>query len=820
VNRGAPQEAVTLGLAALAALGFPGPQADVAADVARRMSGLRSWIDQASVAADSARPEAEDPRVRAAALLLNRLGPPMYMVDPKLFNWVVLEGQRLWAEHGPTDQLVPVVCGATFHVFGQPEDFALRARVAQHALAVGEARGYQPASAHGEMLFALGSSAWAEPVERTASRARAARDTLLRHGEGFMACFAYTASLSGLLDFGSTLDDVATHADAAVALTLRVGQATSGATFTTYRQLVRALRGETSAPGRFADPLFDEDGFAATHLPANAYAVASLYINRALLAALRGDEVSLTRDADALAPLESVVTGPAYAHARLVRTLALAYRTRAGGPRQALDELCAWWARRAAEAPANYQHLSHLVEAERSWATGDILAALAAFDAAARAADARERPWHRAFIAERAARCHLGYGLERTGHELLAEARDRYARWGATAKVRELEAAYPFLEPPKPVRPRRSTVDIRHTGTVAADAVDMHAILRAVQALSAETSLDRLYATAADQLCALTGATSVALALYDRDSQRWFVPAERRVPLAEAGELLPLTAFRYAERTRETLLVPDAVVDDRFAKDPYLAGRERCSLLAVPILDQGALRAVLLLANDRTASAFTASGLDAVTLIAGQLAVCMDNALLYRSLEDRVAERTQELASANRQLEILSSTDALTKLANRRRFTEILDHEWARAVRTGEPLSVVVIDIDHFKRYNDAYGHLGGDECLRRVAAALREGAMRATDVVCRYGGEAFAIVLPDTGYPGAGIVAERIREAVAGQALPHELADSGQVTVSVGYATTVPDRAAVPETLVQAADGALREAKNRGRNRTCGALD
>jgi diguanylate cyclase (GGDEF)-like protein len=162
----------------------------------------------------------------------------------------------------------------------------------------------------------------------------------------------------------------------------------------------------------------------------------------------------------------------------------------------------------------------------------------------------------------------------------------------------------------------------------------------------------------------------------------------------------------------------------------------------------------------------------------------------------------------------------LTKLANRRSFTDILDREWARAIRNRQPVSIVLIDIDHFKRYNDHYGHLGGDECLRRVAAALREGAMRATDLVCRYGGEEFAIVLPDTRDAGAATVAERVREAVSALAQPHALADAGIVTVSVGYATALPAPATTPDSLVQAADGALYEAKSLGRDQVRGAAD
>ena len=185
----------------------------------------------------------------------------------------------------------------------------------------------------------------------------------------------------------------------------------------------------------------------------------------------------------------------------------------------------------------------------------------------------------------------------------------------------------------------------------------------------------------------------------------------------------------------EPLLVEDAAHDDRFLRDPYLTGLACCSLMVVPILAQGVPRAMLLLENRLTRGAFTTDRLDAVHLIAGQLAVSFDNALLYASLERKVTEGTEALAQANERLEQLAVTDALTGLPNRRRLGEILDVEWRRALRPKTALAVAMIDIDQFKLYNDHYGHPAGDRCLQQVATALA-GNLRTTDYVTRYGGE------------------------------------------------------------------------------------
>ena len=210
-------------------------------------------------------------------------------------------------------------------------------------------------------------------------------------------------------------------------------------------------------------------------------------------------------------------------------------------------------------------------------------------------------------------------------------------------------------------------------------------------------------------------------------------------------------------------------------------------MLLAPILKQGLLRAMLVLESRHLRAAFTAERLDAVTLIAGQLSVSLDNALLYASLERKVAERTAAFEDANQRLELLSNTDALTGVANRRRFNEELESEWQRALRSREPLGLVLLDIDFFKKYNDTYGHQGGDTCLQRVAAALNTGRRRGSDLVARYGGEEFVLLLPNTDLESTFVVAERVRAAVQALNEPHTGSSHGIVTVSVGVATWVP---------------------------------
>ncbi|MDR3089031.1 MAG: diguanylate cyclase [Desulfobulbaceae bacterium] len=178
----------------------------------------------------------------------------------------------------------------------------------------------------------------------------------------------------------------------------------------------------------------------------------------------------------------------------------------------------------------------------------------------------------------------------------------------------------------------------------------------------------------------------------------------------------------------------------------------------------------------------------------------------------------RKLEKANEKLQHLSTTDALTGLMNRRRFDEIFKDEWQRAVRDKHPLTLLMIDIDHFKMYNDTYGHLQGDRALIRVAQSLLATVRRPTDRVIRYGGEEFLVILPDTDALGGYQVAEKLRLAAQAMNLEHKSSPvAAMLTISVGVATAVPQARQSMVRLLAAADDALYEAKEQGRNRSVG---
>ncbi len=193
------------------------------------------------------------------------------------------------------------------------------------------------------------------------------------------------------------------------------------------------------------------------------------------------------------------------------------------------------------------------------------------------------------------------------------------------------------------------------------------------------------------------------------------------------------------------------------------------------------------------------------------------SALRLKQEIDRRKQRESELTQANAELLKLSCQDGLTGVANRRHFDETMEMEWRRAIRNEKPISLLMIDIDFFKNYNDHFGHVPGDECLKMVSETLELSLKRPADFVTRYGGEEFAVILPETDLPGAGKLGEEMRRAVEAKGMQHPRSVTAPVvTISVGAACFKPQRGESTNmmNLIAMADGALLEAKRTGRNR------
>ncbi|MDT5235993.1 MAG: hypothetical protein QOF47_1980, partial [Mycobacterium sp.] len=501
-QRGRLMDAVSFGLESLAELGITVPGVDrLATELDNQFDHLYRWLDHTDVKDDLARPPITDPTLIAATRLMNAILPCLFVGDHAKNVWLSLEALRVWLEDGPGPTLVGPASTAAFATVTQRGDYAAAYRAVRRILTFGEARGYEPDASHARFLFSVLCS-WFEPVEHCVQAGQLARDGLITGGDLTYAGYAWQSIVAGLFDCAPSLDTFVAEVDAGLAFARRIGAESTIECFESYRWLAGVLSGENPAT------------VAVDRYAGNPQTLFFAHITRAVGAAISADSVGLARHTAAAMPLLATVIGHYVgAVAHVLHALAVAGHAREtdGEERDALlrelDEVTRWLAARAADAPTNFLHLLRLVEAERAWAVSDFRAAVLAFDAARREAGRHQRPWHRALIAEREARLYLAHGVEQTGYELLAEARQHYLAWGATAKVDQLDWAYPVLRPTADSSTDQLAERAHRRSTVTTGMIDMLGIVSASQALSSETDIDGLQARVAETLRAMTGAT-------------------------------------------------------------------------------------------------------------------------------------------------------------------------------------------------------------------------------------------------------------------------------------------------------------------------
>jgi two-component system chemotaxis family response regulator WspR len=277
----------------------------------------------------------------------------------------------------------------------------------------------------------------------------------------------------------------------------------------------------------------------------------------------------------------------------------------------------------------------------------------------------------------------------------------------------------------------------------------------------------------------------------------------------------PLDALRTAQELKPTVILQDLVMPGIDGLDLVRQYRATPVTHSVPV--------IVLSTKDEPSTkrdAFRAGANDYLVKLPDRVELIARIRYHTRAYLDHVQrdaaylalrESQRQLVNANLELQKLTRIDGLTNLGNRRYFDEYIQAEWHRALRTETPISLLMIDVDNFKRYNDAYGHLAGDEVLKQVGGVIQTSANRAGDLAARFGGEEFIVVLLGAGLEAAGQIAERMVQRVRDLAIPH---GAGQVTISAGVASMVPSSTTSTDDFINAADFALFRAKAAGRNR------
>jgi two-component system, chemotaxis family, response regulator WspR len=308
------------------------------------------------------------------------------------------------------------------------------------------------------------------------------------------------------------------------------------------------------------------------------------------------------------------------------------------------------------------------------------------------------------------------------------------------------------------------------------------------------------------------------------DDQALIGEAVRRALLGDAEVAFrycgnPADALRVAEEFKPTVILQDLVMPGvdgltlvrRYRENP---GTQSIPIVVLSTKEEPATKrdAFALGAND-----YLIKVPDAIELIARvrHHSKAYINQLERDEAYRALAESQRKLLETNRELERLTNVDGLTGLSNRRYFDDVSGPQWKLALRDQTPIAILMVDVDSFKKYNDHYGHLAGDEVLKSVGAAMRQAFQRPMDVAARFGGEEFVVLLPETPFDSLAALGERVRANIEGLNIPHAAsAVYNRVTISVGAAATVPQAADTLLALIETADQALYEAKNTGKNR------
>ncbi|HEY9628803.1 MAG TPA: AAA family ATPase [Coleofasciculaceae cyanobacterium] len=517
---------------------------------------------------------------------------------------------------------------------------------------------------------------WKEPLRRSLPELLGAYTEGLELGNLEPAGLAASVYCFHQFFLGEPLAKVAEAYQQYITLLVRFKQEMTVYSMQPWHQLVLNLQGLAIDPSRLVGTAFDEEEllplFMANKLGIPLYYT---YIAKAIWLYHLEDYSGSLQAAELAQPHQesSPVTTP-YANQNFYHSLAclalcstVPQATRKAYLRQVAKKQrqTQRWAKKC---PENYQHRHDLVEAERMRVLGKPAEALDYYDRAIQAAKEQDYINEVALANELAAKFCLSIGREKFAQAYLLEARHSYLRWGATFKVEALDARYPQL---RSRISERSSLEPRAIQTITTTSnrsssgkefdLDLDTVFKASQAISGEIVLDKLLAKLLKLVLENAGAQKGYLLLSSQDE--WRIEAEGRIETEESILLqsrplepqdLPVSIINYVQRTREDLVLRDAALEGLFITDPYIIQTQPRSILCSPILNQGNLTGILYLENNLTTDAFTPERLTVLSILSAQAAIALENALFYRTLEQKVEERTGQLAQANQEITLLN----------------------------------------------------------------------------------------------------------------------------------------------------------------------
>lgn len=836
---GRMDESIVSAIQGLALLGVEFPEKPTFEDIAQERHLVEINLGDRTIAELVDATVEDDPAILTAMRLLMEIFPAAFLSGSgNLFPYLVLKAVNLSLRHGNCPESAFAYAAYGMLLCGELDEPALGYQYGKVGLAINERLDDLTLRARVIYVYAMFVHHWSNHWSSLTPWFRKGIEAGYQSGD--LLYLAYSAQDCVIWDPRLDLETAERLHAENLEIVRECAYQDSLDSGTLFLQQQRNLLGLTAAPCSLSDESFDQQQcLAGMRERQFMTGIANYEIYSAEVCLLHGDfdkALEHVRAQDLL--IKSAMSLPQLVRFYIVAHLTLAthYPTMTASEqadtRERLERDLARMTRWADNCEANFRHLQYLMEAEQARLDGLHGVALDKYDASIDAARQSGFLRDEATACERAARHLLALGRRRSAEGYLRGAHRVYDRWGAQRKVALLEQEFSVL------RELVASANAKAGRGDIAD-LDLASVMKASRVISSEIVLERLLKTTMGILLENAGGQWGCLVVRREGSlvvdaaklpaqglSTAGVSSHSLVADAEGAQIpLPMTLISQVLHSGEVVVLHNAAGEGQFVRDPYVLNFKPRSVFCVPIRRER-FEGALYMENNLASGVFTEERVEVIRLLAAQASVAIENARLYeqvqdysRTLEDKVAERTASLEQLNEELQDLADCDGLTGVANRRRGDAYMMEVWVRLRRTRQPLSVIMLDVDHFKAFNDNYGHQEGDDCLVMVAETLSAQLLRPEDLVARYGGEEFMLILPNTDAKGVARMSEKVRHAVEGLAIEHGHSSVGPVvTASAGTATMIPGPEYSAEDLLREADIALYRAKRTGRNRVSSA--
>ncbi|RFA30771.1 hypothetical protein CAI21_04490 [Alkalilimnicola ehrlichii] len=752
-------------------------------------------------------PLVTDPHARSVLRVLARLGSTAYIVNPNLHPLLIFKVLGYAQKYGNSAEYTFAYATYSLLLAGIIGDIDRGYSFGQLAMDLVDRTGARHLEARTVVLFNAFTTQWKRHLRTTLAPLKQAFRSGLSYGDFEYASYSITAFITHAYFAGLPLPEVEREARHYLKATESIHQGTGRNILRlSHQALANQLNKEGSDALTLIGESFDERALQSARAEDKDVTLLCYYgVHKMVMAYLLGEYRQARQHADEvrrrLSNVRAMLIVAIFRFYDSLIQLAIYPDTDFVGQRRILWRVrqnqakLRKWSR---HAPMNFRHKYLLVNAEVLRVKERTVAAMKAYEEAAELACQHEYIQEEALANELAGKFYQTLGQHRIAALHLDTATERYRRWGCHAKLINLSkqtARYRNQPSPPPQGPL--------SDGLAASRIDLSTLKKALKSIAAEEVHSRMIQHIVRAAVEFTGAQTGHLLLKKPDGHlyveaEWNIDGEQPQLLQsqrpEDNQRLSLAVINYVRRTRQSIVIHDASQKQQqlpqLHHDSYIAAHSVKSILCMPILteanDEPELTGVLYLENNRATGAFTEDGFEVLEIIG--------------------------LSAAGRlELSRKAATDGLTGLYNHDHFRAILSNEFRRARRKNRPLSVIMLDVDHFKRFNDTWGHQAGDHVLREVTRTIQD-CCRDSDTAARYGGEEIALILPESDTECAYGIAERIRKRVAERDI-HYGGQKLRVTISAGLASLTP--AITDETLLlQRADEALYAAKRGGRNR------